>query len=186
MLPDGSHNPVTLPVARRSLWTRDVDAQTGVGGVEDAGGVGGRGEQVHAAIHVEQRRLHAPIQECGHHRDGEVAFAAQDQRDPSVGEDLARPPAGLAEHAEHRLEVVGPALVRVGPPPHHGQVAVVRDAHAGRGQPLGQSGSAQRGRRLLLPRPCVAALEGTPSRPNSPIVATSSGTEEQPILRLTA
>jgi hypothetical protein len=43
------------------------------------------------------------------------------------------------------LEVVGPALVRVGPPPHHGQVAVVRDAHAGRGQPLGQSGSAQRG-----------------------------------------
>jgi hypothetical protein len=88
---------------------------------------------------AEQRRLHAHVQECGHHRDGDAAFAAQHQRDPSVGEDLAHPHAGLAEHTEYGLEIVGPALVRVGPPPHHRQVAIVRDAHAGRGQPLGQA-----------------------------------------------
>ena len=119
-------------------------------GVEDAGTVGGRGEQIHPAVHVEQRRLDAPVQDCGHDRNGDAAFAAQHQRDPSVGQDLGHTPAGLVEHAEHGLEVVEPSLVRVWPPPHHGQVTVVRDAHAGCGQPLGQSGSAQRGRRLLL------------------------------------
>src|SRR5829696_1596824 len=33
------------------------------------------------------------------------------------------------------------------------------------------------------PGPCAAALEGTPSRPSSPAIATSSGPEEWPILR---
>jgi hypothetical protein len=140
--------------------------------------VGGRGEQVHAAVHVEQRRLDASAPEGGQHRESDAAVAPQHQRDPGVGEDLAHAPAGLAEHVEHGLAVVGPALVRVGSPPHHRQVAVVRDGHAGRRQPLGQSGSAQRGRRLLLPGACAAALEGTPSRPNSPIIAASSGIED--------
>jgi hypothetical protein len=122
-------------------------------GVDDAGRVGGRGEQVHAAVHVEQGRLDAAVPERGHHRDGDAAFAAQHQRDPSVGEDLARPPPGLAEHADHGPEVVGPALDRVGPPAHHRQVAVVHDVPPGRGQPLGQSGPAQGGRGPLLARP---------------------------------
>jgi hypothetical protein len=98
--------------------------------------------------------------EGGDDGDRDAAFAAQHQRDPSVGNDLAHPPAGLVEHAEHGSEVVGPALVTIWPPPHHRQVAIVHDRRAGRRQPLGQPGSAQRGGRLLLPRPVRGGAGG--------------------------
>ena len=91
--------------ARR--WSRLVQQVGHAHGVEDAGRVGGRGEQLHAAIHVGQRRLVAPVPECGHHPDGDAAFASQHQRDPSVGEDLAHPPACLQEHVEHGLRLWG-------------------------------------------------------------------------------
>jgi hypothetical protein len=111
------------------------------------------GEQVHPAVHVQQGGLDALVQEGGDDGDRDGALAAEDQRHPPVGKDPADVHGGLAEHPEHGMEVVRPALLVVGPPPHHRQVAVVHDAHAGRGQPVQQPGATQRGGRLLLAGP---------------------------------
>jgi hypothetical protein len=93
------------------------------------------------------------VQAGGQHGDRDGALAAKDQRDPPVGEDPPALAGGLAEHPEHGLEVVRPALLAVRPPPHHRQVTVVDDAHAGLGQPPQQPGPAQHGWRPLLPGP---------------------------------
>jgi DNA ligase-1 len=78
-----------------------------------------------------------------------VALLCQGQ----IAPDFAGVELGLAERLAARAvaqvagmaveQVLGPALVRVGPPPHTtGQVTIVHEVHAGRGQLLGKSGLA--------------------------------------------
>ena len=78
-----------------------------------------------------------------------VALLCQRQ----IAPDFAGVELGLAERLAARAvaqvagmaveQVLGPALVRVGPPPHTtGQVTIVHEVHAGRGQLLAKSGLA--------------------------------------------